>query len=186
VPTSSPVHRTTSLWIRVAAASALGACATTSPTSPTSPGATSATSATSAPATADRDPLFDTISALDTATFAAFNDCGAPGQLAKHASYFAPNVEFYHDTGGVTWTRDSMIANTERNVCGHFRRELVAGSLKVFPIKDFGAIEQGTHRFCQLATGQCDGIAEFVVVWHHDGDSWQITRALSYAHRANH
>lgn len=132
------------------------------------------------------DALFDKISALDTAVFDAFNHCSAPGQLERHASYFAPDVEFYHDKGGVTWTREAMIANTAKNVCGHFRRELVPGSLKVYPIKDFGAIEQGVHRFCQFKTGDCDGIADFVIVWRHQGDQWQITRVLSYGHRPDH
>jgi uncharacterized protein DUF4440 len=167
--------RPLALLIRFVALSALGGCATT------------AGSASSAPAKASpgTDTLFGVISALDTAVFDAFNDCGAPGQLQKHASYFAPDVEFYHDTGGVTWTRQEMLANTKKNVCGNFRRELVAGSLKVFPIKGFGATEHGTHRFCQFKTGNCEGIADFVIVWHHDGETWQITRVLSYGHRPN-
>ncbi|MEO5831137.1 MAG: nuclear transport factor 2 family protein [Rhodanobacter sp.] len=133
---------------------------------------------------ASTDSLFDQVSALDTAAFDAFNHCSSPAQLQKHASYFAPDVEFYHDTGGVTWTRKEMIDKTRQNVCGHFRRELVPGSLKVFPIKRFGAIEQGVHRFCQFDTGKCDGIADFIIVWRHQGDTWQITRVLSYGHRA--
>lgn len=131
------------------------------------------------------DPLFDTISALDTAVFDAFNSCSSPAQLQKHASYFAPDVEFYHDTGGVTWSRQEMLANTEKNACGKFRRELVPGTFKVFPIKDFGAIEQGSHRFCQFASGKCEGIADFVMVWRNQNGNWQITRVLSYGHRAN-
>lgn len=137
-----------------------------------------------APAHASADPLFDTISALDSAVFDAFNRCSVPAELQKHASYFAADVEFYHDTGGVTWTRQEMIDKTRRNVCGHFRRELVPGSLRVFPVKDFGAIEQGVHRFCQFDTGKCDGIADFTIVWRHQGDAWQITRVLSYGHHA--
>lgn len=129
--------------------------------------------------------LLQKISALDAAVFDAFNHCSSPAQLQKHASFFAPDVEFYHDTGGVTWTREEMIERTRQNVCGHFRRELVAGSLKVFPIKDFGAMEQGVHRFCQFNTGTCDGVAEFVIVWRQQGDAWQITRVLSYGHRAD-
>lgn len=134
---------------------------------------------------APRDALFEKISALDSAVFDAFNHCSNPAQLREHASYFAPDVEFYHDTGGVTWTRKDMIEKTRENVCGHFRRELVPGSLQVFPIKDFGAIEQGVHRFCQFDTGKCDGIADFVVVWRHQRDAWQITHVLSYGHRTN-
>ena len=147
----------------------------------------SATSASSDQPTTKQaaDPLFDTISALDTAVFDAFNHCSSPEQLQKHASYFAPDVEFYHDTGGVTWSREEMLANTEKFVCGNFGRELVPDTLKVFPIKDFGAIEQGSHRFCQFASGKCEGMADFVIVWRNHDGNWQITRVLSYGHRPN-
>jgi Domain of unknown function (DUF4440) len=130
-----------------------------------------------------KETLFETISALDNAAFDAFNHCSSAEQLEKHANYFAPDVEFYHDNGGVTWTRDAMLANTQKYVCGKFRRELIPGSLKVFPIKDFGAIAQGTHRFCQFDTGNCDGLADFVIVWRNKDDQWSMTRVLSYGHR---
>jgi hypothetical protein len=141
--------------------------------------------ASNAQPTPTADALFNTVARLDTEVFGAFNDCASPGQLQKHASYFSPDVEFYHDTGGVTWNRKDMLANTEKNVCGHFRRELVPGTLKVFPIKDFGAIEQGSHRFCQFKSGECEGLADFVIVWRNQKGNWQITRVLSYAHRQN-
>jgi len=131
------------------------------------------------------DPLFNTISALDAAAFDAFNNCSTPGQLEKHASYFAPDVEFYHDTGGVTWSRKEMLANTEKYVCGNFRREIIPGTLKVSPIKNFGAIETGLHRFCQFASGKCEGLADFAIVWSNQSGNWVITRVLSYGHRAN-
>src|SRR5687768_16032611 len=151
----------------------------------------SAAFATDTPAGAPvADPLFSTVSALDGAVFDAFNHCSANGQLQKHASYFVDDVEFYHDTGGVTWTRDAMLANTEKHVCGKIRRELVPGTLKVFPIKDYGAIEQGVHRFCKVGATECEGMADFVIVWHRqdkqlEGTEWQITRVLSYGHRPN-
>ena len=128
--------------------------------------------------------LQDTIAALDSAVFDAFNRCADPAQLQKHAEHFATDVEFYHDTGGVTWTRDAMIANTGKYVCGHFTRELVPGSMKIYPIRDFGAVSQGVHRFCQIASGQCEGLADFVIVWRKQDDKWRITRVLSYGHRA--
>jgi hypothetical protein len=65
-----------------------------------------------------------------------------------------------------------------------FRRELIAGSMKVVPVKDFGAIETGSHKFCQFATGKCDGQADFAIVWRYKDGAWQITRVLSYGHRA--
>jgi hypothetical protein len=76
-----------------------------------------------------------------------------------------------------------MLANTQKYACGNFRRELVPGSLKVFPIKDFGALAQGEHRFCQFASGECEGVADFVMLWRKQGDLWQVTRVFSYGHR---
>ncbi len=142
--------------------------------------------ALAAPADASREETLEaTIAALDGAVFDAFNRCGDPAQLRKHAGFFAPDVEFYHDTGGVTWTREAMIANTGKYACGHYTRELVAGSLRVSPVKDFGAIAQGVHRFCQVDTGRCEGEADFVMVWRHHDGRWQVTRVLSYGHRRN-
>ncbi len=138
------------------------------------------------PALAAQDEqLFADIAAADTAAFDAFNHCQDPAQLQKHAAFFVLDVEFYHDTGGVTWDRAQMLANTAKNVCGHFRRELVPGTLKVFPVKGFGAIAQGTHRFCQFDTGKCEGQADFTIVWRFKESKWEMTRVLSYGHRAN-
>ena len=145
--------------------------------------ATLAASASSAQPGA-QDQLTREISALDAAVFDAFNHCSEPGRLEEHAGYFSADVEFYHDTGGVTWTRDAMIANTGKYVCGHFTRELVPGSMKIYPIRDFGAVSQGVHRFCQIASGQCEGLADFVIVWRKQDGQWRITRVLSYGHRA--
>ena len=129
------------------------------------------------------ETLTATIAALDNAVFDSFNRCADPAQLERHASHFDPAVEFYHDTGGVTWTREAMLENTRKHACGHYTRELVAGSLQVFPVKDFGAIAQGSHRFCEVATGKCEGLADFVMLWHRHDGTWSITRVLSYGHR---
>jgi hypothetical protein len=135
---------------------------------------------------ANHDPLFVNISKLDAGFFDAFNHCSAPDQLKKHASYLNPNVEFYHDKGGVTWTRQDYIEKTRNNVCGHFRRVLTAGSLQVFPIEGYGAIEEGHHTFCAIESGKCFGEAKFLIVWHQSADGWEITRIFSYGHEAIH
>ena len=130
-----------------------------------------------------------TMTALDAAAFDAFNHCEVAGKLDKYASFFAPDVEFYHDLGGVTTTRDEMIAQTRQNVCGKFQRELVPGTLKAWPVKDYGALVRGEHRFCHYKPGgtthPCEGQAEFTILWRHAGDTWTITRAFSYGHGSN-
>ncbi len=157
-----------SLFFTLAASNA-GAVATATPSSGNS---------------ANGESLFGTISKLDAEFFSAFNNCSSPDQLKKHASYLNPNVEFYHDKGGVTWTRQDYIEKTRENVCGNFRRVLTAGSLQVFPIEGYGAIEEGHHTFCAIKSNKCFGEAKFLIVWHHSSTGWEITRILSYGHQA--
>ena len=135
--------------------------------------------------TPESPTLQATIAALDTAVFDAFNHCADPAQLQAHAAHFAADVEFYHDTGGVTWTREAMIANTAKHACGHYTRELVARSMQVYPVKDFGAIARGVHRFCRVDSGRCEGEADFTMVWRQQDGRWRVTRVLSYGHRPN-
>jgi hypothetical protein len=132
----------------------------------------------------DQDALYRTVSELDTEFFGAFNSCDAPGQLQRHASFLDPNVEFYHDNGGVSWTREAYVEKTRRNVCGNFRRKLTPGSLEVYPIKGFGAIEEGDQTFCDIKSEKCFGEAKFLIVWHQTPDGWRATRILSYGHHA--
>ena len=124
--------------------------------------------------------LGDTIAQIDAKTFAAFN----AHDLDQLMSMFARDLEFYHDKGGLTnydQTREGfrkMFATTP-----DIRRELLADSLKIYPIKDFGAIEVGTHRFCHKEQGKDDcGEFPFVMIWKKEGDTWTISRVVSYGH----
>jgi uncharacterized protein (TIGR02246 family) len=123
--------------------------------------------------------LLEKVTALDTELFAAYNSC----DMDKFAELFAADVEFYHDTGGVTYSREAVVQNTKKYICGKVRRELVPHTLEAFPVKDFGAIVTGEHRFCELATGKCEGIARFVLVWRNRDGRWRLVRVLSFGHR---
>ena len=122
---------------------------------------------------------------LDSELFDSFNKCSEKAELVKHMEFFAEDIEFYHDNGGVTWDRASMIENTKNNVCGNFYRKLIPETFKSFPIKSFGAITQGTHIFCSFDTEVCEGKSDFTMVWQFEDDKRVITRALSYGHRNN-
>lgn len=123
--------------------------------------------------------LHDEILQQDTAMFEAFN----AHQLDKVAAYFDDSLEFYHDQGGLTGKRESLAG-----IKGMFdqnngmRRDLV-GTLEVYPIKDYGAIEIGAHRFCHQENGKDDcGTFKFLHVWQKQKDGWKITRVVSYDH----
>jgi Domain of unknown function (DUF4440) len=124
--------------------------------------------------------LTNTIAALDAKVFDAYNSC----DLKTFGEYFVPKVEFYHDTGGATFDRKTVMDNTRKYICHKVRRELLAATFKVYAIKDYGAISEGEHRFCELASGQCEGIAKFLMIWRNTNNTWQVTKVVSYGHRA--
>src|SRR5215831_15826586 len=83
------------------------------------------------------------IAALDAALFDAYNRC----DLEKFASFFVDDVEFYHDQGGVTLGQKALTESIKKNICGRVTRELVPGTLQVYYMKGYGALEVGVHRF---------------------------------------
>jgi hypothetical protein len=76
-----------------------------------------------------------------------FNSC----KLDEFAAMFDDGVEFYHDQGGVTLGAAKVVEQVKANICGKARRELIAGSLAVYPMHGFGALLVGRHRFYQPA-----------------------------------
>lgn len=164
---------------------ALGACATTPPVR-TPVAATSTGVPTEVPAydpAASAGALFDTVDALDRAFFDSFNRCADPGELARHEALLDASLEFYHDKGGADFGSAKYLASVKANVCGKFERQRVPGTLRVYPIPNFGAIALGVHVFCPFDTGRCEGAGDFLMVWKQDGERWRVTRTLSYAHR---
>lgn len=128
------------------------------------------------------DELFRTIAALDTALFDAFNRC----DLEKFGALFAEDVEFYHDQGGVQRSRQSVVESVKNNICGKVSRELVPGTLEVYPMKGFGAVEIGVHRFHHPGRDDVEpvGEAKFIHLWENKDGAWRITRVISYDHYA--
>jgi hypothetical protein len=127
--------------------------------------------------------LYDTVAHLDSVFFNAFNT----RNLDKLKTLLSENLEFYHDLGGVTNYNQNMDAfkktfESDRRV----RRELVPGTLEVYPIKDYGAVETGIHRFYATEKGQQEKLsseAKFVQLWQQKDGLWKITRIISYGHQ---
>jgi hypothetical protein len=126
------------------------------------------------------DELFRTIAALDGVLFDSYNRC----DLAKFDTFFADDVEFYHDQGGVTLGRLKLTESVKENICGKVRRELVAGTLEVYPMRGYGAVEIGVHRFYHPKETEPVGEAKFIHLWQKKEGEWKITRVISYDHHA--
>lgn len=123
--------------------------------------------------------LYDTIVKLDSIFFNTYNTCTI--NLDKYASFYADDLEFYHDKGGFSNSKQQTVEATKENICGKVTRELVKGSIEVYPIKDFGAVELGLHMFHnnQEPPPKHPRISRFIVVWHHTENGWKISRVIS-------
>ena len=132
--------------------------------------------------TAPDDALFKQVASLDAKVFEAYNTC----DLDTFASLFSDDVEFYHDKGGLMRGKPALVEAVKNNICGKTRRDLVPGTLEVHPMDGFGALEIGSHRFCDVKLKACDGktggVGKFIHLWQNSGGAWKITRVVSYDH----
>ena len=140
---------------------------------------------------AQTQELYNEIAAVDLKLFAAiFDTCDIPAL----ASLIADDFEFYHDKDGLSSTTGAQFVKAIEGTCERqktgvdyrARREIVPGSLKVYPLNNYGAVEVGEHRFYQLLPGQPERLVEvslFTQVWKKDESGWKLTRVLSYGHR---
>jgi len=122
------------------------------------------------------------VTELDRQLFDAYNRCDLP----KFAALIDENIEFYHDQGGVTLGRAKLTESVKNNICGKVTRELVPGTLQIYYMKGYGAVEIGIHRFHHPGHEDTEEVGEgkFVHLWQYKDGSWRITRAISYDHRS--
>jgi len=139
--------------------------------------------------TAQQSDLNKTILHNDSLFWAAYNACDVEGML----QLVSDDLEFYHDKGGPTYGKEAFGKSLANNLCGnkdfHLRREAVAGTVHIFPMKSkdtiYGAILSGDHVFYINETGKKefkDGLAKFTHLWVIRDGRWVMKRILSYDH----
>ena len=124
--------------------------------------------------------LYKEIASMDSILFNAFN----ARDTSKFKSMFADDLEFYHDKGGLSGYAEtiSFMRSVAKENNG-LRRDLVKGSLEVYPVPGYGAMEIGNHTFCHMENGKQDcGTFRFVHIWQQKNGTWKITRVVSYGH----
>ena len=167
------------IWVMVAAASMATQCFAQAKNPVTANASAMTAHVNNNPGEMSRDELFRMIQKLDAELFDAYNRC----ELEKFGSFFPEHLEFYHDQGGlVATTREQLVAAVKQNICGKVHRELVKGTLEVYPMKGYGAVELGTHRFSHPGIDTDEGDAKFVHLWKYENGKWFVTRVISYDH----
>jgi hypothetical protein len=124
--------------------------------------------------------LYNEIRQQDSLLFVAFNS----KNLGAMKTFFDPALELFQDNVGVR-NYDQTMAGFSGIFKQDFvlTRKLVPGSLEVYPIKDYGAIETGQHTFTHMENGQeMTGTFKFLHIWQKKDGIWKITRIVTYDH----
>lgn len=129
--------------------------------------------------------LFNQIQKLDSLLFSLVYNC----DKEKIESFFTEDLEFYHDKGGLMKSRAAFMEIQQKNFCGerpaYLRREVVPGTMKVFPMYNYGAVQSGDHVFyVKNAEGKevLEGKASYTHLWKFEDGQWRVSRVISYDH----
>ena len=120
--------------------------------------------------------LYNTIVQMDSIYFSAYNAC----DMDKQAAIYADSIEFYHDGSGLETSKKALLSAIRKNICGKVTRVLVKGSIEVYGIPNFGAVEIGLHRFINHQESETPSKPDkFIIIWRLKNGQWQITRVIS-------
>lgn len=137
----------------------------------------------------DIEKLSETILRKDSLFWKSYNNC----DLQQFRQFFTDDMEFYHDKGGITVGLEKLAESMKTNLCTNpnfrLRREVIPGTVTVYPLQQsgviYGAIISGEHVFYVLEPGKqerLDGQARFTHVWLLKDSAWKMARVLSYDH----
>jgi hypothetical protein len=117
-----------------------------------------------------------TILHLDSVFFNAYNTC----DMETQSRMISDSIEFYHDHNGLSTSKQELLTGIKNNICGKVSRVLEKGSVEVYPIPGFGAVEIGYHRFINhQEKDHLSGPGRFVIFWRQRDGQWQLTRIAS-------
>ena len=106
--------------------------------------------------------LYETIVSLDKKLFDAYNSCDMDTQTALYSE----DLEFFHDRGGLSTSKEKLLIALKNNICEKVTRTLIEGSIEVYPIKDYGAVEIGYHAFNDKKTPENKSKgSRFIMIW---------------------
>ena len=121
--------------------------------------------------------FYNNIVYLDSLFFDAYNRCN----ISVMDSLMSEDLEFYHDKGGFSNSKKETMDAVKKNICGKVTRELLKGSIEVYQINNYGAVEIGFHGFHnnqEKETGPTH-FSKFVHIWRLQNNKWRITRVIS-------
>lgn len=138
----------------------------------------------------DTNTLDATVRHQDALFWDAYDRC----DVDRMSQFFWPDIEFYHDKGGLTVGLGPFLQALKTGLCGKpnylLRREAIPDTVKLYPLRKngvtYGAVLSGEHYFYINDNGKPeyrDSIARFFHVWLLKDGTWKMARVISYDHR---
>ena len=136
---------------------------------------------------AQKEDLKKSIQQHDSIFWAGYNECN----LAIFEHYITEDFEFYHDKGGLTSGKEAFLKSIQENLCGakkkwKLRRKETEGTIRLYPLNNYGAILKGEHVFYLMEEGKNERLiekAQFTHVWQNENGVWRMSRVLSFDHQ---
>ena len=120
--------------------------------------------------------IYEVIVMKDKEYFDAYNTC----DMTTQSLLYAEDLEFFHDKGGLSTSKQDVLTALEENICGKVTRTLIAGSIEVYPINNYGAIEIGYHKFYNnQEPNAISKPSKFILVWKKVDEEWLISKVIS-------
>jgi hypothetical protein len=96
------------------------------------------------------------------------------------AAIYGDSLEFYHDKGGLMTSKQGILMRQKKHLWQSNQRT-GKGSIEVYSIKDYGAVEIGLHKFHnnQEPAGTPSEASKFIIMWQHKNTEWRITKVIS-------
>jgi len=137
------------------------------------------------------DELIKVMKTQDSLLFdVGFNTCDI-SQFEKLVS--DSGFTFYHDQSGMMSSKQEFISSIKDGLCQldyKPRRELVEGSMELYPLKKDGviyaAMQMGIHKFYAIEKGKPEYLtstAKFMHLWKLEGGEWKLAQVMSFEHK---
>lgn len=112
---------------------------------------------------------------MDSTFFNAYNKC----DMKTQTKIYNDNIEFFHDKNGLSTSKKDLLIATEKYICNKVNRILVKGSIEVYPINNYGAVQIGYHKFHNKVENVISAPSKFVIIWKKTQQDWTITKVIS-------
>lgn len=113
---------------------------------------------------------------MDSIFFDAYNHC----KMEVIEQLFSEDIEFFHDKGGLSTSKKDIVNAIRNNICDKVQRELIPGTIEVYPIANYGAVQMGWHQFHNNQEPDAKPHpSKFVTIWKKENDKWVMARVIS-------